>query len=51
MRPSLIKSLRGLLKDMASFPPLKIALWCLLFFGLRDLLHSLVELVCALKAQ
>lgn len=50
MRPNLIKSLRGLLNDMAAFPPLKLALWCLMIFGLRDLVHSLVELLSILKS-
>lgn len=51
MNPGLIKSLRCLLKVMAVFPPLKLALCCLLIFGLRDLVRSLVELLVALKAQ
>jgi hypothetical protein len=49
MKPGLIKSLRGLLKVMAAIPPFKLALWCLLISELRDLVRSLIELLCALK--
>jgi hypothetical protein len=36
---------------MAKFSPLKLALWCLLVFALRDLARALVESVGALKAM
>jgi hypothetical protein len=36
---------------MATFTPLKLALWCLLVFALRDLARTLVEGVGALKAM
>jgi len=46
-----IRPLRGLLRAMATFTPLKLALWCLLVFALRDLARTLVEGVGALKAM
>ncbi len=46
-----IKPLRGLLRTMATFTPLKLALWCLLVFALRDLAHTFVKGVGALKAM
>jgi hypothetical protein len=45
------KRLRRVLKGMAKFTPLKLALWCLLVFALRDLARALVESVGALKAM
>jgi hypothetical protein len=45
------KRLRRLLKGMAKFTPLKLALWCLLVFALRDLSRTLIEVLAALKAQ
>lgn len=47
----MIRSLRGVLKDLAVFTPLKLALWCLAIFVLRDLAHVIVEVVSALKSM
>jgi hypothetical protein len=51
MRLTWIKPLRGLLRTMATFTPLKLALWCLLVFALCDLARTLVEVLAALKAM
>lgn len=45
------KRFRRLLKGMAKFTPLKLALWCLILFILRDLVRSLIEFVSALKSM
>jgi hypothetical protein len=45
------KRLRRVLKGMAKFTPLKLALWCLILFVLRDLARSFVEFVGALKSM
>jgi len=43
MRRRLIKSLLRLLREAAAISPLRLALWCLVIFALRDLVRSLVE--------
>jgi len=48
MRRRLIKSLLRLLSAAAAISPLRLALWCLVIFALRDLMRSMVEFLGAI---